>query len=59
MENDEIPKCAYCKKEIQGYVEKSRLDKNMTLCRSCYIGEMATIAMAKIIKECGGDSINV
>ena len=59
MENDKIQKCAYCKKEIQAYVEKSRLDKNITLCRSCYIGEMATIAMVRIIKECGGDSINV
>lgn len=44
-------KCNYCSKEIKGYIETSRLDKSIKLCRNCYLAEMMSIAMAKIIKE--------
>lgn len=45
------PKCCYCGKEIQGYVEKSKLNPNIKLCNTCYYIEMFSIAMSKNIKE--------
>lgn len=47
----EKEKCKYCNNEIKGYIETSRLDKSIKLCRNCYYSEMMSIAMAKIIKE--------
>ena len=46
----EIKNCSYCNKTIDGFVNKSRLN-NVSLCNSCYYGEMFSIAMSKIIKE--------
>lgn len=43
--------CSYCNKPIKGYVEKSRLDPRIKLCRNCYYIEMFEIAMSKIITE--------
>ncbi|MFR5509147.1 MAG: hypothetical protein ACLTKT_08150 [Clostridia bacterium] len=44
-------KCKYCDKEIKGYIETSKLDPKIKLCRNCYYTEMIAIAMSKIIKE--------
>ena len=43
--------CKYCNKEITGYVEESRLDSRIKLCRICYYAEMFEIAMIKILQE--------
>lgn len=44
-------KCSYCNNEITGYVETSKLDKNIKLCRWCYYAEIMSITVAKAIKE--------
>lgn len=48
---EEKRKCKYCNKEITGYIETSRLDPRIKLCRNCYYIEMFEIAMSKIITE--------
>lgn len=48
---EEKQKCKYCNKEINGYVETSRLDQRIKLCSNCYYMEMFEIAITKIISE--------
>ena len=48
---DEKQKCKYCNKEINGYVEISRLDPRIKLCSNCYYMEMFEIAITKIVSE--------
>ena len=45
-------KCKYCDKEIKGYIETSKLDPKIKLCRNCYYTEMMAIAMSKSAEPC-------